>query len=286
MIGFEFLVRHIPNDYNSKIKYLQEHSSEIEILALGSSHAYFGVNPDFLSSKCFNLSHIAQTPEFDLKLFKKYLEKMDQLKVLLYPISYFTFFWDLQSSPESWRLKNYTIYYQIDAANSLKDYSELMSVKPKQNFQRIIDYYIYDKSEIKISPLGWGSLNSPKKSNFIDEVVYDVVDRHTILSSPYFEKNSKEVEQIIQLCLLKGIKVILFFPPAFEKYREFANPKQLQMTYQKIEDYTRKFGNCLFIDYFADSTFTRNDFFDADHLNNLGASKLSQKLNVEVEKSL
>ena len=62
MVGFEFLVRHIPNDYNSKIKYLQEHSSEIEILALGSSHAYFGVNPDFLSSKCFNLSHIAQTP--------------------------------------------------------------------------------------------------------------------------------------------------------------------------------------------------------------------------------
>lgn len=282
LIGSEFLIRNIPNDYNTKLKFLKEQSADIEVLTLGSSHAYYGVNPDLFNNKCFNLSNLAQTPEFDLKLFKKYGDKMDQLKVLLYPISYFTFFWDLQSSPESWRLKNYTIYYQVDAAISLQDYFELLSVNPKQNFQRIMDYYVHDSSEVKVSPLGWGFHSSSKKSNFIDEVVYDVAHRHTYLSSPYFEKNSKEVEEIIQICLLKGIKVILFFPPAFEKYREFVDPKQLKMTYGKIDELLLKYKNLSFVDYFSDTTFTQCDFLDADHLNIAGSSKLSQKLNLEV----
>jgi hypothetical protein len=44
----EFIVRQAPNVYKYKHEYIR--SKEFEILVLGSSHAYFGINPEFFSS--------------------------------------------------------------------------------------------------------------------------------------------------------------------------------------------------------------------------------------------
>lgn len=270
-IGIEFLIRNIPNDYSTKKSYIQKHGSEIDVLVLGSSHVYHGVNPEFFSKKCFNLAHIAQTPEFDLKLFQKYISKMDHLKVLLYPISYFSFFYDLQTSPEAWRLKNYTIYYQLDAAQSIQDYSELLALKPKLNYQRIVDFYLKKRSEVGVTPLGWGFNCLAEYSQNLEESALVSAQRHTLPSHQFYYKNSKEVEQILEICKAKGIKLILFTPPASEPYRNAIDPKQLQITYSKIDSLLIQYNNSYFIDYFADTTFTRQDFLDADHLNDLGA---------------
>lgn len=283
-IGIELLIRHIPNDYNAKNNYLKAHGQEIEVLILGSSHVYFGVNPDLFTRNCFNLAHIAQTPEFDLKLFQKYQDQLTNVKVLLYPISYFTLFWDLQSSAESWRMKNYTIYYQLDAARSVNDYAELLSIKPKLNYQRVIDYYTKHKSEIAVTPKGWGFNCLAQYSQNLEESAPVAAQRHTLPTHQFYPKNSNEVDQLLQLCKQQDIKVILFFPPASEPYRKLVDPKQLQMTYQKIDTFLNKFSNCTFLDFFADTTFIRQDFLDADHLNDQGAIKLSHKLNQEINK--
>lgn len=283
-VVFELLIRHIPNDYNSKNDYINDHRKDIEVLILGSSHVYYGLNPEFFTRNCFNLAHIAQTPEFDLKLFQKYQPQLSNLKVLVYPISYFTLFWDLQSSAESWRMKNYTIYYQLDAARSINDHAEILSIKPKLNYQRIIDYYTKNKSEIGVTPKGWGFNCLAQYSQNLEESAPVAAQRHTLPNHHYYPKNSSEVEQLLQLCKQHGIKVILFFPPASEPYRKLVDPKQLQMTYQKIDTFLTKYNQCSFHDFYADTTFTRQDFLDADHLNDRGAFKLSQKLNEIINK--
>ena len=38
------------NDYLVKKEYLDTHSNEVETLILGSSHSYYDINPDILSS--------------------------------------------------------------------------------------------------------------------------------------------------------------------------------------------------------------------------------------------
>jgi predicted metal-dependent TIM-barrel fold hydrolase len=277
--GLEWSVRHIPNDYNSKIKYLSQHGYEIEVLALGSSHFYHGFNPDFMQAHAFNLAHIAQTPEFDLKLFQKFLPKLKNVKVLVYPISYFTFFWDLQSSSEAWRMKNYQIYYHVEAAQSFNDYFELLSISPEMNFKRIKDYYLKHKTEVGVTPKGWGFNCLAQYAANLEETAITSAQRHTAQDWNYYSKNTKEVTQILQLAQKNGMKVILVFPPAYKAYRNLVAPKQLQTTYLKIDSLLQQFPNTTFLDYFSDTTFTSKDFIDADHLNDQGAIKLTKKIN-------
>ena len=281
----EVSIRHIPNDYKSKRDYIKKNGKNIEILALGSSHVYYGLNPDFFNKSCFNLAQVAQTPEFDLKLFQHFLPQLPHLKVLIYPISYFTFYWDLQSSTESWRLKNYSIYYKINTSQSLQNYFEIFSVDPKSNYKRIINFYKHKKTEVGVTPRGWGFNCLAEYSANLDQTAAESAIRHTNVDGPFYSKNSSEVEEIIKICQQKGIQVVLLFPPAYKAYRDQINKKQLNNTYLKVDSLVVKYSNCRFIDIFADTNYVAQDFLDADHLNNLGSKKMSQFLNDYIQQT-
>ena len=55
-IPMEILLENIPNDYSFKKEYLDENSDSIEILVLGSSHSYYGINPIYFHLRAFNAS--------------------------------------------------------------------------------------------------------------------------------------------------------------------------------------------------------------------------------------
>lgn len=279
----EASIRHIPNDYKSKREYIKKNGNNIEILALGSSHVYYGINPDFFSQNTFNLAHIAQTPEFDLKLFQHFLPQMPHLKLLIYPVSYFTFYWDLQSSAEAWRLKNYVIYYDLDEAQSLQNYFEVLSVDPQRNYSRIMRFYKHKKTEVEVTPKGWGFNCLAEYSANLEQTASESAQRHTNIDGPFYSKNSSEVEEIVKICHEKGIQVLFVFPPAYKAYREQINKKQLSNTYNKIDTLVSKYNNCQFVDLFTDTNYVAGDFLDADHLNNLGSKKMSQFLNEYIQ---
>ncbi len=71
------------------------HSKSVEILCLGSSHAYFGINPDFISPPCFNAAHPSQSLKYDFEIVKKYQDKWESLKVIVIPVDYFSLFSEL-----------------------------------------------------------------------------------------------------------------------------------------------------------------------------------------------
>ena len=50
----EIFLRLIPNDYLHKKKYLDAHSCDIETLILGSSHSFYGIDPNYFSNNTFN----------------------------------------------------------------------------------------------------------------------------------------------------------------------------------------------------------------------------------------
>ncbi len=108
-IALEFLLREIPNQYTLKDNYIATSSRKIETLVLGSSHTYYGVNPEYFTKPCFNLANISQSLNFDLELLKKHENEFSNLKTVIIPISYFSLFETLEEGDESWRVKNYTI---------------------------------------------------------------------------------------------------------------------------------------------------------------------------------
>ena len=46
-IVIEYVVRNVPNPYKYKISLIEEQKKDVQLLVLGSSTAYNGINPSF-----------------------------------------------------------------------------------------------------------------------------------------------------------------------------------------------------------------------------------------------
>ena len=155
-IIWELLLRNIPNDYKLKEEFLDNNSKNIEVLILGSSHALYGLDPEFFSEYAFNASYVSQYLDIDFDIFSKYSDRFEKLKAIVVPVSYFSLYGNLENSSEFWRMKNYVIYCGIGNVNDIKDHSELLSGKLSYNYRRTYSFYVKGLSDVSCSALGWG----------------------------------------------------------------------------------------------------------------------------------
>lgn len=94
------------------------------------------------------------------------------------------------------------------------------------------------------------------------------------------ENNRKAVDRILDLLQHSSIQSLWVIPPTVETYRK-ALSTQARDDLKKFRNYLSKHPSVSIIDLAAWNAdhLTRNDFFDADHLNVNGAKKLSSHLN-------
>lgn len=270
-ITTEIMLRNIPNDYKYKAKYLTEHSKDIEILILGSSHSYADVNPYLIPGKTFNAAHSGQTFEFDLKILKKY--EFPNLRMVIIPISYFSYFAKLDGP----YLCKYSLYYKLETDGGLKTLSEFLSYPLIDNVRRIINYYLKRQDENESNELGQ-RIKRKDSSQSLEVSGIDAALRHTHKDTKYVRQNVLFLEEIIQIARDKNSIVILFTPPAYRTYTENLDADQLKAMYQITENILKKYDNCYYVDFLKDTDFSAEDFWDADHLNAKGADKLTRKL--------
>lgn len=289
-ILLELLLRNIPNDYLFKKQYLDINSSEIETLILGSSHSFYGFNPEYFNSNTFNAGHISQSLNYDYEILKKYQDQFKNLKTIVLPISYFTLFGKLEADSESWRVKNYIIYYGLNSSKSLEDYSEVLSNPINVNIKRIKAYYLLGNSTISCTDLGWGMSYNSKDARDLAETGKTAAKRHTrddINSDKYqeiFNDNILILKSIIQWSKANDVKVLLLTLPAFETYRKNLNIEQLNTTIKTAGEICLKYDNCIYENLLCDTNFVSVDFYDADHLSEIGAKKLSELINEKINK--
>ena len=89
LLVYEIAYRNIPNSYRMKDNFLKHEASGCEILVLGSSHAFFGINPSYFSRSAFNAANVSQDLRHDGFIFQKYLPYLPNLKWVIHPVSYF-----------------------------------------------------------------------------------------------------------------------------------------------------------------------------------------------------
>ena len=94
MSGAEFAARQIPNYYSYKYNWMDQHAEEVETLILGSSHSLNSIIPRYFGEKSFNLALPGQTLKYDAYLFFRWADRCKKLKLVILPISYFSFFMD------------------------------------------------------------------------------------------------------------------------------------------------------------------------------------------------
>ena len=281
-VSMEYMLRHIPNEYVYKKNYLDKHSGEIQILILGSSETYYGINPDYFSQNTFNAANVSQTLDMSFGIFNKYRDNFNDLKIIILPIIYHTLWTKLESSDEAWRLKNYAIYYGIDT-KSLRYNSELLNGKLGINIQRLYNHYLEKKNEIYCSELGWGT--SYKSGNIDnleetgkDRALHHTYNIHSKEKMDVFTENLGILDSLAAFCNRKNVELIFITTPAYYTYRENQNREQLDKMTGVIANFTKKYANCRYLNWHENPDFVAEDFHDADHLDEKGTTKLSEKL--------
>jgi len=280
-LALEALIRYIPNDYSYKKNYLDDNAKNIETLILGSSHSYYGINPEYFKSTTFNASHISQSIDLDYKILQKYKDDLTKLERIVLPIDYFTFYYRLSTGVEFWRGKNYDIYYHINNSNRITDKAEILSIGLKKNIKRVKTHYLKTEESITCSKLGYGYIEIPQVS--LEETGKSASLRHTYATSIDFDKNVAMLDKILKTAEDMEVEVILLTSPAYKSYVENLNSEQLKTTLVEINRLVQKYPNSRYYNFLTDNSFMDLDFRDADHLNSSGSKKLSLKLDYIIE---
>jgi len=286
-VSMEYLLQKIPNDYIYKKDYLDKHSNDVEILIFGNSHEYYGINPVYFSQNTFNVATVSQTLDLDFEIFKKYQNEFNNLNVIIVSASYISLWSKLENAADSWRMKNYALYYGIDT-KSLKDHSELMNNTLGNNFRRLYKSYFEKKKDIYCSKLGWGTAYSSVNAEDLEETGKAAALRHTV--DIYSEENMKILAEnmrilnsLAEFCNNKNVKLIFLTTPTYYTYRENINKNQLNKMVETMNDFVAKHNNCYFLYWFDNPDFVKEDYYDADHLDEIGAEKLSKKLVLYID---
>ncbi len=286
MVSFcEWSLRRIPNDYSYKDQCMAENRERVNILSFGSSHGYYGIRPDCFSRTAFNLGYISQSIKYDYFLYFRYATRCDSLQYVILPVDYCSLRSELEDGSEYWRVKGYCIYmgcnyhrgeirYNLELATKGKIRNVIPSLTSKEKLSYIsCDQYGFG--------LGYSKANR-------DTALYDsgvrAAKRHTHADTKYVADNTERIEFILQDCQLRGVNVILLTTPTYHSYYDLLEKEQCNEFIAACQQWEQRYPNVVYIDYLRDSNFVAEDFFDADHLNECGAQKLTTLLEHYINK--
>jgi hypothetical protein len=284
----EYKLSLIPNSYNTKFNQMIQQANSIEILSLGSSHEYYGINPLIYPIPGYNLANTSQDLRTDLSLLKKYLPSMKKLKTLIIPISYFSLWYNLDNpNAENWRTSAYVRFFHLlpDSFNSvfnLSNYSLTAFYTPKTVLNYVKDGFKIDGAK-NINSHGAYQINTVYYTAFTEnEVANRINTHHSMMSDQVFEKNIRILNEIITLAKSYQITPVFMTLPVYETYLTVMNQKYYQKMVDTILSLTKKYS-IKYHNYTYDPRFKKQIYFyDNDHLNTFGSEYFSKILYQEL----
>lgn len=276
----EYIVRQQPNPYKTKHLQMMQHADVVEILFLGSSHTYFGIRPEYIPYS-FNLANTSQNLKYDYFMLEQYGERCKRLKVVVIPVSYFTLFTSGFEETDSWWYAiNYKIYMDCPYHSDFSKYN-LEFAHPSVYTGKLKSFLLGKRNDC--DSLGWGNTYSlaSKLSGWETSKAMSAVERHTAEDWSYLEDNLSYFRKLVTFCRSRSISLILVTTPAWHAYYEHLDTKQLDKMYSVIHEMQQEYS-LPYYDYLKDSRFVADDFFDSDHLSDVGAKKFSLFLKEEV----
>lgn len=286
-LGMEYKASRMPNSYLQKREALDGQAPEVNILVLGSSHAFDDINPEFFSCRGYNLSNQSQSLFYDTRLCLDYLGRMDHLKGVILTISYFSLFYELKDIPEGWRDYFYYRYFRIKfpgldlsdpkifsyTALYTRDFITGMMLSKLNNIDEFGD----------IRPNGWKKVTAPSDSLVIsDSTGHGHAVFHTsLIRMNNLNANIRYLREMLAELNKRKIPVYFITTPVYSSYSKYLDPFILRANQNIITGLCREYG-AEYRNYSNDPRFQKNDFSDNDHLNDSGAEKFSRILDADI----
>ncbi|MCM1108816.1 MAG: hypothetical protein NC388_07150 [Clostridium sp.] len=283
LTGYEWAYRKLDNSYSLKDRGMKIHGDSIEILILGNSHTFFGLDPAYFSRPAFNAANVSQDFRHNHFIFFRYTTRMPRLRTVIIPLSFSSLWELLEREGDSWRMRKYAIYMHDTSVpwNKPEWHFEFMSVGNHSLWDAL-----KGKDLLQCTPCGAHTGNRMedrdpdwqetwtgpvgRHSHFLKK------DRQTLTDIE--SRNRRYLEEVITSCQKRNIEVLLITTPTWHTYYEHLNRPQYEAMQAYARQLTEQHG-IRYLNLMRDNRFTEDDFFDTDHLNEHGAAKLSRLIN-------
>lgn len=278
----ELFYRSVPNNYTYKHEQISNKMDDVEILVLGDSHTFYGINPEWLSLKTYNLSNVSQTIYFDSMLFYKHIDHLPSLKYLIISVEYTTLSQVDNTQEDIWRKYFYEAQMGLKVPlidwYDPKKYSLALTRKFDKTFKTFFDYQ-EEGTLIGCDERGWGNTYQSTVDSLEMAYLSKVVARKHEDGSMDFNQNTERIQKMITFCEQRNIQVLLVNMPVYPDYLNHLNPEKLIKIDKTCDYLTKTNSNVTRVDLSSDFRFQLQDFHDADHLNAQGAKKCTLLIN-------
>ena len=281
LIPLEYLIRQVPNPYKYKYEWMQKNAEDVEILVFGSSHTFYGIRPEFFEGKAFSLANVSQGLKQDLFLLEYWADRYKKLKTVICPISFYSWFsHGLEYGSESYRCRYYKIYMDCDLYPDLSLYnlelSDFRTAKGK------IAKLFSSNEDPGYDKYGWGNTYKLSKKSIIKwndgTEAEAAIKRHTAKSWDYIDLNYARMKELVDFCKSRNIQLVFITTPCWYSYYDNLNKEQLAKMYELTNRFKNEF-DVPYFDYLKDPRFEADDFYDSNHLSEIGAAKFTKILN-------
>ena len=270
----EYVVSTHENSYKYKHRRMVDNASAVQCVVLGSSHSYYGFKADDFIPGTFNLANVSQNYEYDNLLLRNYAPRCANLHMVVVPVSYCSFFdTRFEDCDDWWYAINYKKYMDVNVHSDFSMYNFELSNMPV--FSGRLMNILKGEGLPMCDSLGFGlGYNVENRSPSWERDAHIAVERHTADSWDAYEENVTQLRNILSYCRDNSLKAVLVTLPTWHLYHDSLDNRQLQKMYETIKALRQEF-DVDYYDFLCDKRFVMDDFYDCDHLSNVGAEKFT-----------
>lgn len=249
-----------------------------DLIFLGNSRIYRGLNPDFFNIKAYNFAH--DNDSFNQSYYKLlYLKNNNKLpKYIVLGVDYFEFSFLAN--------ERNTIYQKYFSENYMNDYS----LSNKFNIRHKLKT---EQNQLNVRGMCLIKKILNEKNNSIptlkDNGQYIKYSKASSNDKVTRESNILDIQlnyfnEILNFCHKENIYVFLIMPPTRQKELNNYN-KQTIDSFNKLFN-SKSNSKVYYWNFSQEKSFSLNDFQDITHLNIEGADKFSILLNKQITNTL
>ncbi len=277
----ECFYKTVASNYSYKHRLISENYDDIETLILGDSHAFFGINPEYLDTRAYNLSNISQSLYFDQLLFEKHIDSLPKLRNVIITIGYYSLSQLPNTKEDVWRKYFYRSQMELDVPVigpfDFKKYSLSMTRRFNKSVS-LIHTYVEKGTIIGCDATGWGTYYENTNGGVLDIESRATAKRHEDFLFN-FEENISRLQSIIAYCKKIHCNVYLVDMPVYEGYLDLLDSNKLEKITKSCSDLAINNSNVMYINLRQDPRLEKSDLYDPDHLNHKGAEKYTKIIN-------
>lgn len=248
-----------------KFDEIEKQKDKIQTLVIGSSHAAQGFNPSVYSCpNAFNLASVNMDLYTAHQLVSHYLPQMPKLKKLIVFYSVFSVGHELDKGNDTAICSILNHFYHISYPNH--------DIK---RWQRSLNHRIKKYEKQQLIPGNKGNGYFPREIPNVmlasERVQHHLKENHRPTDQTYL------LDKIFLLCQQYKVQLEVVIPPCRSDYTALIT-EPTKSLFKSLFSLQNKRHFYIF-NFWKSGAFIDRDFFDPDHLTQVGAVKLTQLLN-------